>query len=240
MLKTAHFSTRPLYLQVRDLLVGRISAGEWKPGGTLPNEVDLARDLSVSPGTVRRALEQIEEERLIHRRQGRGTFVADHTTEELAIRYTNIRNSSGVRIAGEVAHASTSRGQASDMEQKRLRLRPHMGVTRIHRVRQCENGPFMVEDVSLPDSLFPGLAEQKEIAHRITLLAQQFGVLLGRAEEQVRITLADEQTAQELAVAKRTPVLQLDRVVYTLDGRPVEWRLAKCNFGDEVYWTEMT
>lgn len=240
MLKTAPFSTRPLYLQVRDLLVGRIVAGDWKPGGTLPNEVDLARDLNVSPGTVRRALEQMEDERLIHRRQGRGTFVADHASEELAIRYTNIRSSSGVRIAGQVGRTSASRGSASDMEQKRLRLRPTAGVIRIHRIRESSEAPFMVEDVSLPDSLFPGLADQKDIPHRITLLAQQHGILLGRAEEQVKITLADEQTAQELAIAKKTPVLQLDRVVYSLDGRPVEWRLAKCNFGDEVYWTDMT
>jgi GntR family transcriptional regulator len=240
MLKTAPFSTRPLYLQVRDLLVGRIVAGEWKPGGTLPNEVDLARDLSVSPGTVRRALEQMEDERLIHRRQGRGTFVADHASEELAIRYTNIRSSSGVRIVGQVGRTSASRGPANDMEQKRLRLRPTAGVTRIHRIRESSEAPFMVEDVALPDSLFPGLADQRDIPNRITLLAQQHGILLGRAEEQVKIALADEQTAQELAIAKKTPVLQLDRVVYSLDGRPVEWRLAKCNFGDEVYWTDMT
>src|SRR5687768_13045774 len=100
MLKTAPFSTRPLYLQVRDLLVARIVAGEWKPGGTLPNEVDLARELSVSPGTVRRALEEMESERLIYRRQGRGTFVADHTSEELAIRFTNIRTSKGRAVRG--------------------------------------------------------------------------------------------------------------------------------------------
>lgn len=240
MLKAAPFSTRPLYLQVRDLLVGKIAGGEWKPGGTLPNEVDLARDLNVSPGTVRRALEQMEDERLIHRRQGRGTFVADHTSEELAIRYTNIRNSSGVRIAGQVAHSGCRRGEASDIEQKRLRLRLAAGVTRIHRVREYQDTPFMVEDAALPESLFPGLADQKEIPHRITLLAQQYGILLGRAEEHVRIVLADDQVARELSIAKKTPVLQLDRVVFTLDGRPAEWRLAKCNFGEEVYWTEMT
>lgn len=240
MLKSAPFSTRPLYLQVRDLLVGRIVAGEWKPGGTLPNEVDLARDLNVSPGTVRRALEQMEEERLIHRRQGRGTFVADHSSEELAIRFTNIRDSSGVRISGEVTQASTSHARASEMEQKRLRLRPHAMVIRVHRVRLHHRGPFMVEDVSLPESLFPGLVERDEIPHRITLLAQAFGILLGRAEEQVRIVSADEEAASALAVAIEAPLLLLDRVVYTLDGRPVEWRLAKCNFGDEVYWSEMT
>lgn len=113
MLKTAPFSTRPLYLQVRDLLVARIVAGEWKPGGTLPNEVDLARELSVSPGTVRRALEEMESERLIYRRQGRGTFVSDHTSEELAIRYTNIRTSKGVRFAGDIASTEFSAGRSA-------------------------------------------------------------------------------------------------------------------------------
>ena len=240
MLKTAPFSTRPLYLQVRDLLVARIATAEWKPGATLPNEVDLARELSVSPGTVRRALEEMEGERLIYRRQGRGTFVADHTSEELAIRYTNIRTSKGVRFAGEIALARLTAGEAQELEQKRLRLRPGAQVMRIHRVRQSAGVPFMVEDVTLPESLFPGLSGSQEVPHRITLLAQQFGLLLGRAEEQVRVSKADGEIAKELQVAKDTPILVLDRVVYTLDGRPVEWRSGKCHLGDEVYWTEMT
>jgi GntR family transcriptional regulator len=240
MLKTAPFSTRPLYLQVRDLLVGRIVAGEWKPGGTLPNEVDLARDLSVSPGTVRRALEEMENEHLIYRRQGRGTFVADHTSEDLAIRYTNIRTSTGVRISGQVVGSTATKGPATELEQRRLRLRSHAFANRIHRVRYHDKQPFMVEDVSLPEAMFPQLAEQRDIPHRITLLAQQYNLLLGRAEEQVRIGAADTQTAKELQIDESAPVLELDRVVYTLDGKPCEWRLAKCHFVDEVYWTEMT
>ncbi len=239
MLKTAPFSTRPLYLQVRDLLVGRIAAGEWKPGSALPNEVDLSRDLNVSPGTVRRALEQMENDHIIYRRQGRGTFVADQTSEELAIRYTNIRTSTGVRISGHVSGTSVIRAQANELEQRRLRLRPQTFIYRIHRVRYHDRQPFMVEDVSLPETLFPGLAEQADVPHRITLLAQQFGLLLGRGEEQVRIGSADADTAKELRVAEKTPILELDRVVYTLDGKPAEWRLAKCHFTEQVYWTEM-
>lgn len=189
---------------------------------------------------MRRALEQMEGERLIYRRQGRGTFVADHTSEELAIRYTNIRTSNGVRVAGQVGQTAITHGQADEFEQKRLRLRGMIHVTRIHRIRQHEDRAFMVEDVVLPEALFPGLAGQREIPHRITLLAQQFGHLLGRAEEKVRVTVADERTAEELSVLAGAPLLELDRVVYTLDGRPVEWRLAKCHFVGTVYWTEMS
>ncbi len=239
MLRTAPFSTRPLYLQVRDLLAGRIASGDWKPGGTLPNEIDLARDLSVSPGTVRRALEQMEDERLIHRRQGRGTFVADPASEDLAIRYTNIRTPQGERVSGEVTEVALARGSALEIEQKRLRLRSHMQVTRVHRIRQSGGIPFMVEDAVLPETLFPNVEERVRTTHRITSLAQHFGVLLGRAEEKVSIVYADPRTAEALSIAEGTPVLELDRVVYTLDDRPAEWRLAKCHLGDEVYWTEM-
>ena len=48
---------QPLYLQLRDALAERIASGEWKPGDVIPNEVDLARELNVSPGTVRRSLD---------------------------------------------------------------------------------------------------------------------------------------------------------------------------------------
>ena len=71
------FSKRPLYLQVRDALAARIAAREWKPHVAVPNESDLAREFGVSAGTMRKALELMRQERLLTRRQGRGTFVND-------------------------------------------------------------------------------------------------------------------------------------------------------------------
>ena len=70
-------TARPLYLQVRDALVGRVTAGEWKPGGALPNEIHLAQEMQISVGTVRKALDIMVSERIVTRRQGRGTFVND-------------------------------------------------------------------------------------------------------------------------------------------------------------------
>jgi len=57
------FSTRPLYLQLRDALLGRIVAGEWQAGAKMPNENQLAQEYGVSPGTARRALDLLESER---------------------------------------------------------------------------------------------------------------------------------------------------------------------------------
>jgi GntR family transcriptional regulator len=45
MLPTTRFSTRPLYLQLRDALAERIAHGEWKPGTAIPNESDWRASL---------------------------------------------------------------------------------------------------------------------------------------------------------------------------------------------------
>ena len=92
MTAVGRFSTRPLYLQVKDMLVQRIVGGTWKPGAAIPIEIELSRELGISVGTVRKALDEMEGERLISRRQGRGTFVIDQTSDECAIRFSNIRN----------------------------------------------------------------------------------------------------------------------------------------------------
>ncbi len=50
---------RPLYRQVRDILVRRIAEGIWRPGDVLPSEPEIALDLGVSQGTVRKALDEL-------------------------------------------------------------------------------------------------------------------------------------------------------------------------------------
>ena len=163
MISSSRFSNRPLYLQLRDALAERIANGEWKPTAAIPNESDLAREFGVSAGTMRKALDLMEAERLLTRRQGRGTFVNDQSSDELAARFSNIRSSDGKRLCGQVKSAEIAEGPANEMECARLRLHPEDHVYRINRVRHHKGQVFLVEDVSLPAALFPGLAEKKAI-----------------------------------------------------------------------------
>jgi GntR family transcriptional regulator len=235
---TSRFSTRPLYLQVRDALGERIAGGEWKPSTAIPNEGDLARQFGVSPGTMRKALDLLEAERLLTRRQGRGTFVNDQSSEELGVRYSNIRGKDGAHVTGEVELLDIAEAAVCEAECMRLRLRMHERVCRIRRVRLRDGKPYMLEEVAMPAALFPGLSEDKAPSHRIVVLAQQFGLLLGRGEERITIGSASPEVAETLQVKPETPLLNLDRLVCTLDGRPVEWRLGQCRIGDTYYLAE--
>src|SRR5476651_2264164 len=67
-----------LYQQIVDRLKREISEGRLKPGAILPSFRALAEDLLVSIITVKRAYEELEREGIIYRRQGLGTFVAEH------------------------------------------------------------------------------------------------------------------------------------------------------------------
>jgi GntR family transcriptional regulator of arabinose operon len=67
----------PLYKMIADVLKGRITSGEYATGSQLPIEIELAKSLNTTRQTLRRALELVEAEGLIHRIRGKGTFVSD-------------------------------------------------------------------------------------------------------------------------------------------------------------------
>jgi GntR family transcriptional regulator len=233
--------TRPLYLQVRDVVIERIGKGEWKPGRALPNEVDLAREFGISTGTMRKALDLLEAERAVTRQQGRGTYVNDQSSDAQVSRFCRIGSSDGKLVVGESRTTDIVEAPANEEECRQLRLGSHDQVYRVRGV--CLNGklPFMVEDASLPAALFPGLLEKKGAPHRVAALAQKHGILLGKAEERVSIGGAPASAAEALRIAPDTPVMRLDRIIRMLDGQPVEWRIAHCSLaGGYFYLSEMT
>ena len=234
------FVVVPLYLQVRNLLAERIAAGLWRPGAMLPNEQELARELGVSPGTVRKALDSLEQDRLLLRRQGRGTFVADQTSRELAVRFSNIRNSAGQRIVGELQLLSQTKGAATATEQERLELTAGEPIVRTKRLRRDQGRAFMHEEACLAASRFPGLEGADVGSYSISALAQQHGVHLARASERLTLEEASPEAAGRLAVAPSTPLLKVDRVVFAMSGQPVEWRVGLCHLDDDTaYLAEM-
>jgi GntR family transcriptional regulator len=232
--------TRPLYLQLRDALAERIASGEWKPGVTIPNEGDLAREFGVSAGTMRKALDLMEGDRLLTRRQGRGTFVNDQASQELALRFCNVRLPTGERVADTVQALEITEGSANPVESRRLGLGNDDAVFRMTRVRLRKEQAYMAETVVLPAALFPGLPEDRTVSPRIIALCQKYGILLGKAEERVSLGSATPAVAKTLGIPAATSTLVLDRVVLALDGRPVEWRTAHCHLQDMHYLSEMS
>ena len=190
------FFTQPLYLQLRDALAERIARGEWKPGTAIPGEGDLARELGVSKGTVRKALDLLESERLLSRRQGRGTFVIDPGSQRQ--RFNNFRLANGAAAEGEASTLDIVMAEANNSECTRLQLAPGDQVYRISRLRLHQGKAFMIEAASLPAVLFPQLLERTFRSHRLVEIAQAYSLLLGNSEERIFVGPCSPMAAEKL------------------------------------------
>ena len=77
-----------LYAQLVGIIKRNISTGVLAVGDLLPSEAELCRALNISRNTVRQAIGELEDEGLVVRKRGRGTFVADPSTNRRGVRYS--------------------------------------------------------------------------------------------------------------------------------------------------------
>ena len=72
----------PLFIQIKSDIINRISSGELKKGDRLPSERELAETFGVSRITIRGTLRELEEEGIIVKRQGSGSYINTDTLKE--------------------------------------------------------------------------------------------------------------------------------------------------------------
>ncbi|MGE4373177.1 MAG: GntR family transcriptional regulator [Xanthobacter sp.] len=232
--------SRPLYRQVRETLVRRMVDGAWSPGEPLPSEMQLAAELGVSQGTVRKALDEMAAENLVVRRQGRGTFMARHDEERILFQFFRLVGDDGERHFPESRVLGIGRARASAAEKTVLGLAQGDQVLRIRRLRTHDGVPLIVENITLPDALFPGLADAPVPNNLYGLYASHYGLTVARAREKLKAVAADMDDAAALEVEPGTPVLLIDRLAFGLDGTAAEWRRSTCLTSGFHYLADLT
>ena len=229
----------PLYLQIKEMLLASLAAGEWPPGGAIPSELELAARYGVSQGTVRKAIDALAADNLVVRRQGKGTFVATHTEEaQSTFRFLRIRRDDAVAEYPRSRLLDVRRGKAGESVAHLLMLKPSDTVVAIRRVLEWAGAPVVLDEIALPGGLFRGLTRAKLEAYPGSMYGYfetQFGVRMLNAQERLKAVAADADVAAALHVAAGTPVLAVERVAFTFGGRPVEYRRGLCKTQSHHY-----
>jgi GntR family transcriptional regulator len=221
---------RPLYEQVRARLTEAISAGRWRAGQSIPSEAELARTFGVAIGTIRKAVDSLVAEQALVRRQGKGTFVTQHDGSRLMFHFFHIVGRDGSKEYPEVEMLAFTRGRASHAEAEALAIAPHDKVIRIRNVLSLQGRPSIVDDITLPALLFPGLTEKRFRARDNTIYhfyQSRYGINVLRTDERLRAVLATREAAELLRVAAGAPLLEIRRVALTFRDRPVELRISR-------------
>jgi GntR family transcriptional regulator len=233
---TTRLTTQPLHVQLRQALIKRIETGEWLHGGMLPNEIELAREFNLSPGTVRKALDWMEQARIVVRQQGRGTFVTDPSAAEFAARFDCIYAPDGTKLSLVPVGSAITTSEPTARERADLQLAAGGQVLRVRQTRRIKGGAVaLVEEAVLPAALFAALGEMPEQGYDIVQASKFCKVLLGDGVEHVSIAEPPEHVAALFGISDARDVLVLDRTIYTIEGAPAERRRAWCRLGENFY-----
>jgi GntR family transcriptional regulator len=226
LITDTEISFRPLYQHVRERLLARMIDGRWQPGMLLPSEQQLAAELGVSQGTVRKALDALAVENLIVRRQGRGTFVAVPEEGRLLFQlYRLRRDADGAAFVPQSIVHSVKKMRASAEARQRLELGRQGTVWVVERSRTLDGDVLTSEILTLDAQRFPQFDERAPLPNNVYVLyATAFGQVVARVDERLKAVAADGEHAKRLRCAPGTPLLLIDRIAYGLDGSPIEWR----------------
>jgi len=205
------------------VLTERIYRGELKPGDGVPTEQELAREFGVSPGTVRLAIMDLVAQGLVYRKQGKGTFVSRPMFERSLTNFFRAPDT-GERILNPPARVlkiDTIRAAAA------IRERLQLGDERVHRIKRLRlyrDRPLMMQTLYFPVRLFPKIDRVDFAVFQYPMFEQAYGIYVLRAEEHLRPGIAGDEEASLLAIPRDSPVVFVDRISYSREDVPIEFR----------------
>ncbi|MFZ5816783.1 MAG: GntR family transcriptional regulator [Bacillota bacterium] len=220
-----HHPSMHLYKRLMDYLLEEIDAGRLQSGQQIPSERELSERFRMSRMTVRHGLNELVNQGVLYRQQGKGTFVGRPKIRQKLrglSSFTEDMLSRGLRPGGRVLTVEVV--AAPYRVRQALRLAESSHVVRIERLRLADGDPMALEVTHLPYPRFASLVgENLENASLYGLLVDKFGVVFGTALQAIEPALADAALARTLWVKEGSLLLLLERTTFSQQGEPVEF-----------------
>jgi GntR family transcriptional regulator len=216
-----------LYETVKRKIMDSLRQGEWKPGEMIPSEKRLKERFGVSIGTIRKAVDELVDEKILIRHQGRGTFVASHTQDRYVFGFFHVVAQDGEKRYPDVALTAFESVKLDADAAQRLGLRAGSKAYHLTNTLRIDGVPIIIDDILLPERYFPHLNEavvRERPGTLYQLYQEQFEVDVLRTEERLRACAADERLADLLSVPVGTALLHVIRRALSYGDEAVELR----------------
>jgi len=218
----------PIYYQIKQTIKGWIVNKEFGPGNKIPSENELADRFSVSRLTVRQAISQLVQEGFLNSRRGEGTFVTNNE---------NLINSFSLETTGFMDElfstqlskvttkwATLSKMVAPKLVKEKLQLETNdEEVVQIKRVRLLRGRPFTYTINYLPVDIGARVNEKDLYRRRLLeILERDLKVEFTEAVQTIEASFADQEVAEKLEVASGSPILFVEKIMYSKQHKPIE------------------
>ena len=232
---------RPIYRRLRDQLAAEIARNTWHPGEPIPTEAEIAARYEVAIGTARKALDLLVSDSLIERVQGSGTFVRRPRFETAVVRFIRYYGSAGDRRSPGSRILKREKIPGPKEVVEALRLQKGAKVIHLVRLRIHEEKPVLIEDIWLDAMRFSPVLAMEDNAPQLLypIYEALCGEIVARAEETITIGTAGTTEAELLGLEAGTPIVNIARLAFGYDDRPIEWRCSRGPGWDFHYKVEI-
>lgn len=227
---------QPKHAQLTETLADLV-ARELGPDQAIPSERDLMTAYGVSRTTVRKAIESLITDGVLHRVHGKGTFVSRPRLESRLhlASFTQDMRRRGLTPSTSLLGVLLDRPPADIA--RALELGPDELAWRIDRVRLADKQPIAVENGWYAEPALPGLDRLDLSDSLYALFSKHYGLVVDSAEQTLWGESADTMTARRLDAPLHTPLLVFRRISRA-GGRPLEYVVSR--YRGDRYQIHMT
>lgn len=215
----------PRYRQIEAILRDQVWSGELAPGDQVPTEEQLSTMFQVSRPTVRQALQILEQDKLIYREAGRGTFV-NAIVEELPVERRLIHLSDLADLEEPARIELLRDGTLAARGQVQAALNVEYGEELFFFVRifRSDGEPFGGGKVHVSKAVARKLTRNDRRAPRfLDRLSERTGLKLSHIDFSLDSVLADARTSSFFETYPGAPMISIRRTTFAVGGAPVEY-----------------
>jgi GntR family transcriptional regulator len=215
----------PLYHQTYLVLRNQILNGTYPNDSFLPGEEETAETFGVSRITAKRALNELANNGLVVREPGRGTRVIyQESPSPLQASIDGmLENLLDMGLRTQVELLSFGYVEADDEIAQILKCEKGADAQHAIRVRRLEGELFSYLTTFVPSDIGRSYNREDLSTQPLLKLLERSGVVIGRADQKISATLSDAKVSRALELDVGSPLLRIERVVYDLNERPVEY-----------------
>ena len=212
----------PLYLQLKEKLLEDIKLN-YKVNDIIPAEGKLEEKYEVSRITVRKAIEELEKDNVVIKKQGKGTFV-----KEQKILYDANSIGSLTQRLSKQKHLLTTKAisfEIIEAEEEHF-VKEMLGCEKllcIKRTRLLDEVPFALMFNYFDVNTVPDIDKKLNLESLYAFLKEEYNIEFHNAEEIVEAIIADDNDSKQLNINVGSPLLSLKRLSFDQNNKPIEY-----------------
>lgn len=217
-------SYEPAYLQLANILRKQISEGVFRPGDQLPSESQLCRRYAISPMTVRRAINLLADQGVVHTAQGRGTFVAALELSTAVFDLQELESLFSAEVGGTIRLLDVRVVSADERTARKLDLRLGDSAIYIRRLFLQQGQPIFYHRAYLVyDPTRPIVEAEMDVVSLQGLFSNGSNTLLKHGTLSIEAALMNQEEASLLLKPLPAPAFYLEHLFYDFDNKPLSW-----------------